>query len=29
LLMSDGAQVPVTKQKRDWLVEQFNVPGRG
>ncbi len=28
LLMSDGAQIPVTKQKRDWLVEQFNVPGR-
>lgn len=24
LLMSDGAQVPVTKQKRDWLVEQFH-----
>lgn len=23
LLMADGAQVPVTKQKRDWLVEQF------
>lgn len=24
LLMADGTQVPVTKQKRDWLVEQFN-----
>ncbi|TAF96190.1 MAG: DNA-binding response regulator [Cytophagia bacterium] len=23
LLMADGVQVPVTKQKRDWLVEQF------
>lgn len=29
LVMTDGAQVPVTKQKRDLLVEQFNVMGRG
>ncbi|MEZ4901159.1 MAG: LytTR family DNA-binding domain-containing protein [Spirosomataceae bacterium] len=29
LLMTDAAQVPVTKQKRDWLVEQFNALGRG
>ncbi|MCU0338983.1 MAG: LytTR family DNA-binding domain-containing protein [Spirosomaceae bacterium] len=28
LLMTDGAQVPVTKQKRDWLVEQFRNLGR-
>jgi two-component system LytT family response regulator len=29
LVMADGTQVPVTKQKRDLLVEQFNVMGRG
>ena len=29
LVMADGAQVPVAKQKRDLLVEQFNVMGRG
>jgi two-component system LytT family response regulator len=29
LLMTDGTQIPVTKQKRDLLVEQFNVMGRG
>lgn len=29
LLMSDGAQVPVSKQKRDWLIEQFNTLHRG
>lgn len=28
LLMTDGSQVPVTKQKRDWLVEQFTTLGR-
>jgi len=27
--MVDNAQVPVTKPKRDWLIEQFNTIDRG